>query len=139
MYMYNFSKFLIILFLVYVIYLSSQYVNIEPLVSVTYKAKRPYNRGRGYADIESSAPLAYEKMGNVIKNVNNLKNKSKDEIRDMSNDLYDTTYNVSMFNNEANDMFYSDERIYDDMMYFNSASNTLSNFNHNFKENGGYY
>ena len=135
--MYNFIKFLVLLLLVYVIYLSTNYVNVEPLVTVKYTANRPFNRGRGYADIESTAPVAYEKMGNVIKDVNNLKNM--DEITDLSNSLYDSTFNKTTFNNEANQMFYKDSKIYDDLMYFNSASNNLSNFNHNFRENGGYF
>ena len=84
-------KFILCLFLVFIIYIVSDYVHdktkyIETLVNVDYKINKPYNRGMGYPDIILFAPFAYENMGNTIKYPNKIKDEEKRQ------NVYNTLY-----------------------------------------------
>lgn len=130
-------KFILCLFIVFIIYYVSDYVhdkmtNIESLVNVDYNVNKPYNRGMGYPDIKIFAPFAYENMGNTIRYPDKIDDQTKRQ--DVLNNLYgsnEESFDERQVLYERNDKLYSDQNIYRDMMYFNSASNTLRNFNHN--------
>lgn len=155
--MYTIVKFFLLLCIVFLIYIISSYIydklqikNVENLVSVIYNENKIYNRGRGYPDIVFDAPIAYEKMGNTIKYPDKIIDKDeitdkdkidilKDKINSLKDKIYDNNFNQDLFISENNKIFYNDETVYDDLMNFNSASNSISNFKHNFNEAGGYF
>lgn len=130
-------KFILCLFIVFIIYYVADYVhdkmtNIETLVNVEYNVNKPYNKGMGYPDIKLFAPFAYENMGNTIRYPDKIDDQTKRQ--DVLNNLYgdnEESFDERQVVYESNDKLYSDQKIYQDIMYFNSASNTLRNFNHN--------
>lgn len=130
-------KFILCLFIVFIIYYVSDYVhdkmtNIESLVNVDYNVNKPYNRGMGYPSIKLFAPFAYVNMGNTIRYPDKIDDQTKRQ--DVLNNLYgdnEESFDKRQVLYERYDKLYSDQNIYQDMMYFNSASNTLQNFNHN--------
>ena len=132
-------KFILCLFIVLIIYYVSDYVhdkmtNIETLVNVEYNINKPYNKGMGYPDIKVFAPFAYENMGNTIRYPDKIDDQTKRQ--DALNSLYgnnEESFDERQVEYERNDKLYSDQKIYQDIMFFNSASNTLRNFNHNDK------
>lgn len=130
-------KFILCLFLVFIIYIVSDYVHdktkyIETLVNVDYTIKKPYNRGMGYPDVKLFAPFAYENMGNTIKYPDKIKDEEKRQ--NVYNTLYgedEESFDKKQVIYEKNDKLYNDQKVYQDIMYFNSASNALRNFKHN--------
>ena len=102
--------------------------NIETLVNVEYNINKPYNKGMGYPDIKVFAPFAYENMGNTIRYPDKIDDQTKRQ--DALNSLYgnnEESFDERQVEYERNDKLYSDQKIYQDIMFFNSASNTLRN------------
>lgn len=134
-------KFILCLVIVVFIYIVISYLYddkgekssvVETLVNIDYDVNRPYNRGMGYPDIRMFAPLAYEKMGNTIRYPNKIDEEQKRQ--SVYDELYgegDESFEKRQVLYELNDTLYDDRKIYQDMMYFNSASNAIRNFNNN--------